>query len=111
MPVVYIAGKFRGANSWEMEQNIRKAEALSLEVWRAGMVALCPHCNTRFFQGAAPDEVWLKGDLELLRRSDVLLTVDNWEDSVGATAEVAFAQRLNIPVVHSMEELLQTELS
>ena len=60
MKVVYIAGPFRGPNAWEIEQNIRRAESLALEVWRAGAAALCPYTNTRFFQGAAPDDVWLR---------------------------------------------------
>jgi hypothetical protein len=102
---VYIAGKFRGPDSWAMEQNIRAAETLALEVWRLGAAALCPHTNTRFYQGAAPDQVWLDGDLELLRRCDALLTVDNWLDSVGAREEVRFARAAGIPVFHTLAEL------
>lgn len=89
--VIYIAGPFRAANQWEQEQNIRRAEELSLRVWRVGGVALCPHLNTRFFSGALPDEVWLEGDLELLRRCDAILMVQGWELSFGAVQERAFA--------------------
>ena len=32
MKVGYIAGPFRGPNSWEIENNIRRAETLALEV-------------------------------------------------------------------------------
>ena len=63
MKVVYVAGPFRGRDSWEIESNIRRAEALALEVWRAGAAALCPHANTRFFQGAADDGVMIGGGL------------------------------------------------
>lgn len=28
MKVIYVAGPFRAPNSWEIEQNIRRAEAL-----------------------------------------------------------------------------------
>lgn len=105
MKVVYVAGKFRGPDAWAIETNIRAAETLSLEVWRLGAAALCPHTNTRFFQGAAPDSVWLDGDLEMLARCDALLTVDNWKDSQGARAEVEHAKTLNIPVFHSLGEL------
>jgi indole-3-glycerol phosphate synthase len=98
MKLVYIAGKFRGKDSWEMECNIRAAEALALEVWRLGAACICPHTNTRFFQGAAPDDVWLKGDLEILKRCDAVLLVDNWMKSEGAQAEVRFADKHGIPV-------------
>src|SRR3990167_5628921 len=103
MKVVYIAGPFRAPNSWAMEQNIRRAETLALEVWRKGAAAICPHTNTRFYQGAAPDEVWLNGDLEILRRCDAVLMVEGWERSQGAGAEGEYARRLGIPVFLSLE--------
>lgn len=105
MRVVYIAGPFRATNSWDMEQNIRRAEALALEAWRLGFAVLCPHTNTRFFQGAAEDSIWLDGDLELLRRCDYLLTTTDWERSSGARAEVVFAKERQIPVFHDIESL------
>lgn len=105
MLVIYIAGPFRGNSAWDIEQNIRRAEELSLEVWKRGMVALCPHCNTRFFQGAAPDEVWLDGDLEMLRRCDAVLLAPGHERSEGTKAEIAYAKERGIPVFHSLVAL------
>lgn len=110
LPVIYISGKFRGKSSWEVEQNIRLAEELSLQVWLRGAVALCPHMNTRYFQGAAPDEVWLKGDLELVLRSDALLMVPNWRTSVGARMELEYATKFGIPIYYSLEEMEKAEL-
>lgn len=105
MRVIYIAGKFRGSSSWDMEQNVRAAETLALEVWKLGAAALCPHANTRFFHGAAPDAVWLDGDIEMLNRCDALLTVDHWTHSAGATAEVSHAVSRGIPVFQSLGDL------
>lgn len=105
MKVIYISGKFRGPNSWAIEQNIRKAEELSLEVWRIGAVAMCPHLNTRFYQGALPDQVWLDGDLELVKRCDAMLMVDNWQDSEGAKLEHQFAQALKQPIFYDLRGL------
>lgn len=105
MKVIYVAGPFRGPNAWEIESNIRRAEALSLEVWRMGAAALCPHTNTRFFQGAANDSVWLEGDLELLRRCDAVIVTPDWVRSSGARAEVAFAAKHDIPVFDSLDRL------
>ncbi len=103
--VVYIAGPYRGANTWEIESNIRRAEALALDVWRAGAAALCPHANTRFFQGALPDSVWLKGDLAMLAKCDAILMTDNWSQSVGACAERDFAVQHDIPVFYGVAAL------
>lgn len=105
MKVIYIAGPFRGASAWDIECNIRRAEALALEVWRLGHAALCPHTNTRFFQNAAPDEVWLKGDLALLERCDAVVLTADWKRSSGALAEVQFANDKNIPVFDDLREL------
>jgi hypothetical protein len=88
-----------------MEKNIRAAETLALEVWRLGAACLCPHTNTRFFQGAAPDSVWLEGDLEMLRRCDALMLTADWERSSGARAEREEAILHNIPIFHELADL------
>lgn len=98
MKVVYIAGPFRAVNAWEIEQNIRRAEQLALTIWRMGAAVICPHTNTRFFQGAAPDHVWLLGDLEILRRCDAVMMAPGWEHSEGAQAEREYAAQHKIPV-------------
>lgn len=105
MPMVYVAGPFRGPDSWAIEGNIRRAEELSLEVWRLGAAALCPHTNTRFFQGAAPDEVWLRGDLEMLSRCDAILMTPDWQRSSGARVEESFAREHGIAVFYDLEAL------
>lgn len=107
MRVIYVAGPYRGPDAWAIESNIRRAEALALEVWRLGAVALCPHCNTRFFQGAAPDAVWLEGDLELLRRCDAVILTPDWEDSRGARVERELAARLGLPIFDTLEPLAE----
>lgn len=107
MKVVYVAGPFRADNAWEVECNIRRAEEASLRVWRTGLAAaLCPHTNTRFFQGAAPDRVWIEGTLELLRRCDAMLVLPTAEKSTGTQGEIAEAERLGIKVFRYEECLI-----
>lgn len=113
MKVIYIAGPFRASSqyasgqqdAWGIQCNVMAAMALALEVWRMGKVALCPHSNTMFFQNAAPDHVWLDGDLELLKRCDAVLMTPDWERSSGARAEHAFALKLGLPVFYDVEAL------
>jgi nucleoside 2-deoxyribosyltransferase len=100
MTVIYIAGPFRAANAWLVEQNIRRAEELALAVWRMGAAVICPHTNTRFFNGAAEDRIWLEGDLELLRRSDAVLVTPQWTGSSGTKAEIEYAMTHGIPVFY-----------
>lgn len=89
MKLAFVSGPFRAPDAWSREQNIRRAEEVALALWRMGFAVICPHTNTRFFEGALPDAVWLAGDLEMLRRCDLLVTVPGWEASVGACSEVA----------------------
>ncbi len=105
MKVVYVAGPYRADSEWGVVENIRRAEAVALEVWKRGAVAICPHKNTAFFGGTLPDDVWLTGDLELVRRSDAVCCVRGWEDSAGARGEVALARELGIPVFDGVEQL------
>jgi nucleoside 2-deoxyribosyltransferase len=96
--VIYIAGKYRGPNAWAIEQNIRAAEDVAARVWAMGMVALCPHANSRHMDGVATDEHFLAGTLELLGRCDAVVLVPGWEKSSGTRAEIAEAQALCKPV-------------
>lgn len=107
MKVVYIAGPFRGPNHYTIHRNTCEAEDLALSIWANGAAALCPHLNTRNFQDALPDRVWLDGDLELLRRCDALITTERWLESRGAKAEVRYAEEHNIPVFHWLGDLCE----
>ena len=105
MKVIYVAGPFRGPNSWEIEENIRRAERLALQVWRLGAACICPHTNTRFFQGAADDAVWLNGDLAIVGKCDGVMLTEDWQRSSGARAEVEYAEARSIPVFLTLEDL------
>jgi nucleoside 2-deoxyribosyltransferase len=105
MKVIYVAGPFRGKDAWTVENNIRRAESLALEIWRFGAAAICPHANTRFFDGAAPDKQFLEGDLEILNRCDAVLLTPDWERGEGARGERAAALVAHIPVFDDLESL------
>ena len=105
MKVIFISGPFRAKSAWGVEQNIRRAEELALETWKAGFAVVCPHTNTRYFDGEANDKIWLEGDLEILRRCDAVLTTDDWERSTGAKAEVEEAIKCGVPVYKSLDLL------
>lgn len=109
MKLVYVAGPFRAKpdprNQWVQWENIRRASALALEVWKLGASCICPHLNTAYFEGAAPAHVWLDGDLEQLRRCDAVLMTPDWRRSAGATAEHDFAVAHGIPVFFDLPSL------
>jgi len=105
MKVVFIAGPFRGANAWEVQQNVRQAEALAMAVWRLGAMAYCPHKNTEHFDKALPDQVFLDGNLEMLRRCDAILMTPDWERSSGAKGEYEEAFNRAMPILFSVEHV------
>ena len=110
MEVIYISGPYRSKwGEWHVRQNIRKAENAAEFVWLNGGVALCPHKNTAGFGGlpGCPDEVWIQGDLELLRRCDAVWMVDGWRDSNGARREMELARQLGIPILYSREAVVK----
>src|SRR5687767_5489314 len=107
MKLGYVAGPFRGKSHWEIAENIRNAERIALEVWRLGAACICPHSNTMHFQDAAPDHVWLDGDLEMLARCDFVLMTPDWRRSSGATAEHKFAEDRGIRIFYDVPTLEQ----
>ncbi len=115
--VVYLAGPFRpyvddlGVRH-TIASNVRRAGQKGIEIWRRGMVALVPHTLTYLdpkrqqqdggIAGVAP-EVFMDGELELIRRSDLLVLMPEWRYSKGAIAEKEFAEQIGIPVLEWME--------
>lgn len=107
MKIAFIAGPFRGKNTWEVEQNIRVAEQVGFMVAELGIMPLIPHTNTRFFDGTLTDEFWLEGTSELLKRCDMVVLVDRFAPvrSIGTRGEVEIAKKLGIPIFESVEKL------
>lgn len=106
MKVVYIAGKFRGANAWEVHKNVQEALKVGFEVAALGAMPLIPHVINLPFDGTLNDQFWLDGAMELLRRCDALMTVSNWTTSTGAKDEIHEAvSKLGIPVFHHLQDL------
>ena len=105
MRTVYVAGPFRADSAWDIEFNIRSAEAIGLQVARLGGVPVVPHAMYRFYTGALPDQFWLDATLEVLRRCDAILLCPRWEKSFGSRGEKAEAERLGLPVFYAPLEM------
>ena len=100
--IAYIAGPYRASCEWDILQNIRRAEAVALQYWKLGYTVICPHKNTAFFGGALPDTVWLEGDIEILKRCDVIVMIPGWEDSKGALAELKVALEHGKEIIYAV---------
>lgn len=103
--IVYISGKYSG----DIIANIDKARAMAIKVWEAGFTALTPHLNTIHFETdcQCSYEDYLDGDVELVKRSDCVLMLPEWEYSKGALIEHGEAKKLSKPIFYSLEELIK----
>lgn len=100
MKVAYVVGPYRSATVRGFVENIRRAEAVALELWRLGFAVVCPHLNSALLDGALPDDVWLRGELVLLGRCDLVVTVPGWEGSQGSRGELERAEAIDLDVYH-----------
>jgi hypothetical protein len=119
---VYLCGPMRGYPAWNADAFDRYAAEWSLEghtvlspVVRDRRYGLDPITATRGELAArCEDGVWLRQviaeDVEMICRVDALVVLSGWEDSAGATVEVALALYLGLPVYSavSREEIYPT---
>ncbi len=107
MKLIFIAGPFRGTTAWDVECNIRQAELLAFDVARIGSLVrpgcmfLCPHTNSRFFDGTLTGKFWLDGTMELLKRCDAAVFTKDWRRSEGAVTEHEYCVDHEIPTFHA----------
>lgn len=97
-PVLFVSGPYRAKTLDGVLANILRAREAAKGVWQAGAVALCPHTNTALMDGACSDDVWLEGDIELLRRCDGIVLVEGWSSSDGTLAEREVALTMRLPI-------------
>ncbi len=114
---VYIAHKIRDPRgAYYVEQHIREAEAIALELWKLGeqvgvpIGVVCPGANTRAMDGFVKDFTFLDGDLGIVAKSDAVVMAPGWVDSEGAKEEHRFALENKIPIFYwSVDQELFTK--
>lgn len=91
MKVIYIAGAFRGANAWEIHQNVLRAEEITAKLIGQGYAVICSHKMTENMQGLYDDQIYLDACMELIKRCDAIYMLKGWEDSEGSKEELSLA--------------------
>jgi hypothetical protein len=124
MKLCYVAGAI---TKGDIADNVARAHDAGLALLKAGLAVVVPHGsvfwgNARFNLWGDPDpegrlfvpeaspagtthEMWLKCDLEIVRRCDAVFRVPG--ESVGADMETAEAARRGIPVYTDIETLIK----
>lgn len=98
IPLIYIAGPFRGSTPIIVRRNVEAARDLGLRVAECGAFPVIPHTMTADFDKLLSDDFWLHGTLALLQRCDAIVLTHTWEKSSGARAEHDWAHQHNMPI-------------
>ncbi len=96
--IAYLAGPYRAPTRAGISRNIATARRAAIALWQRGYTVICPHLNTAHLDGVVPDQRFLDGDLEILKRCDLLVLLPKWHDSRGARQERAVALDVGIQV-------------
>lgn len=96
--LIYVAGQYSG----DIENNIKKAEKVSIALIRNGWYVFTPHKNTAGYEKYEDDKItyrtWMEMDLNILRRCDAVYVMQGWMDSRGAIEEIALAIMFDMPI-------------
>ena len=96
MKLIYIAGPYSAPKESGVFDNIMRARAKALELWRQGYAVICPHTNTGWLP-LSLDEV-IGGDLEILNRCDAIYLLRGWRMSKGSVREWKRAISLKLTI-------------
>lgn len=101
--LLYVAGPYSG----KIEENIARAEEVSIGLIRNGFHVFTPHKNMAGYEKYEGDGIgyrtWMDMDLDFLSRCDALYVMANSDKSFGVQKEIKFAMKNGIPVIHEIK--------
>ncbi|KZL88693.1 DUF4406 domain-containing protein [Clostridium magnum] len=97
MDIAYVGGPYRAKTKLGIIRNIIVARKVAKKLWKLGYGVICPHSNSALFNNL-PEESFINGDIEMLKRCDVLVLVPGWENSAGTLGEIETAIQNHIPI-------------
>lgn len=103
--LVYVCSPYRSSTEFGVSENIAYARKCAANVFRVGGFAICPHLNTMQFGGLVPDDRFLEGDVELVRRAADCLFVARLPISQGMSIEIAAATERGIPIFYTLTDV------
>jgi urease gamma subunit len=112
MKIAYVAGPYRGRSKNKLisylqrQINIRRAAKVAKWAWKRGYAVICPHLNSRNFDGLTTDLMFLNSGKEILKRCDVMILVPGWRQSEGTIDEIQFARWQGI-IIRKYERLVR----
>lgn len=114
---VYVAGSYNANNIVTALDNMRIGMRTGLEVLLKDFIPFVPWFDYHFQLMIRPGDRILTVDdyyrysIGWLEVSDALLVINHRKDSVGTQKEIEYAKEHNIPIFHSIKELVDYETS
>lgn len=106
MRVIYVAGPYTGKTINDTFENIIRARQHAYRLWQQGWAVICPHANSAFMDGEDVEttrEMFIQGDLEILKRCDAIYMLPGWSTSRGACLELKRAKEWGLKVIYGDE--------
>jgi hypothetical protein len=100
MKMLYIAGKYRSESIEGVKENIRVARLYAEKYWKLGYAVICPHTNSGTMEYDVDEKLLLEGDLEIIKRCDVIVMLPHWEESAGSRAEHELAIQCKLQIIY-----------
>lgn len=106
---VYVAGAYSADNVMDVLHNMGAGIEESAELFAMGFAVFCPWLDFHFamIRRDADKQLFYDYSMAWLEVSQIVYVRKGWEKSTGTINEIARADKFNIPVVYSKEELLE----
>jgi hypothetical protein len=95
MKTAFISGPYKGKskiwiiNRIQRWKNIRAASKYAKYLWKQGFMPICPHLNSKNFDGICDDSRFLQWYIQLIETGvfDIMFMLPGWEKSPGSRDE------------------------
>lgn len=108
--VIYLSGRYTGADDAETKENIKVAREWAVKLWDLNLNVICPMTNTGMFHKlctVAKYDDFLSADLEIINMCDAVLFLPGWQESNGANVERQYCIENGIFCTENLDDILE----
>ena len=105
--VIFVSGPFRAESQAQMAAHTMTAQAAALRLAQLGWAVYCPHTNIGHAFGQLDEADAEAINDAFLAKSDAILLLPGWGQSIGARRELEQAKARSLIVFRSLGEVMQ----
>ena len=104
--IVYISGPISAEHAVDVAQNIHKFDMMENILMKSGYAPINPASDWNACKlGGVTREMFMETDEAMVKVSDYVFALPGCSDSPGAQQEHEWAREVDVPIVHSLDEL------